>query len=119
MVLATDIAETSLTVEGIRVVVDGGLVRSPRYDARSGLTRLRTGADSRASADQRAGRAGRTEPGVAYRLWSKIEHAARPAASPSPRSSPSTWPGLALELAVWGTPADDADVPRPAAAPRR
>ena len=104
--LATDIAETSLTVEGVRIVIDSGQVRSPRYDPRSGLTRLRTGANSRASADQRAGRAGRTEPGVAYRLWSEIEHATRrPHADP--RSPRSTSPGFALELAVWGTSADD------------
>ena len=105
VVLATDIAETSLTVEGIRVVVDSGQVRSPHYDSRSGLTRLRTGPNSRASADQRAGRAGRTEPGVAYRLWSKAEHASRrPHAEPEIASVDLT--GLALELAVWGTSAD-------------
>ena len=70
VVLATDIAETSLTVDGVSIVVDSGQVRSPRYDRRSGLTRLHTGPTSRASADQRAGRAGRTAPGVAHRLWS-------------------------------------------------
>ena len=106
VVLATDIAETSLTVEGVRVVIDSGQVRSPHYDSRSGLTRLRTGANSRASADQRAGRAGRTEPGVAYRLWSKMEQATRrPHADPEIASVDLT--GLALELAVWGTSADD------------
>lgn len=106
VVLATDIAETSLTVEGIRVVVDSGQVRSPHHDSRSGLTRLRTGPNSRASADQRAGRAGRTEPGVAYRIWSKAEHASRrPHAEPEIVSVDLT--GLALELAVWGTSADD------------
>ncbi len=106
VVLATDIAETSLTVEGIRVVIDSGQVRSPHYDSRSGLTRLRTGVNSRASADQRAGRAGRVEPGVAYRLWSKMEHATRrPFADPEIVSVDLT--GFALELAVWGTSADD------------
>jgi ATP-dependent helicase HrpB len=106
VVLATDIAETSLTVEGVRVVIDSGQVRSPHYDSRSGLTRLRTGANSRASADQRAGRAGRTEPGVAYRLWSKMEQTTRrPHADPEIASVDLT--GLALELAVWGTSADD------------
>ncbi len=105
VVLSTDIAETSLTVEGIRIVVDSGQVRSPRYDTRSGLTRLHTGSNSRASADQRAGRAGRTEPGVAYRLWSKMDHATRrPHAEPEIASVDLT--SLALELAVWGSSAD-------------
>jgi ATP-dependent helicase HrpB len=102
VVLATDIAETSLTVEGVRVVVDSGESRTPRFDARSGLTKLHTGPISRASATQRAGRAGRTAPGVAYRLWSKLEHAARrPYAEPEIASVDLA--GLALELAVWGT----------------
>jgi ATP-dependent helicase HrpB len=102
VVLATDIAETSLTVEGVRVVVDSGLARTPRFDPRSGLTKLHTGPISRASAEQRAGRAGRTEPGVAYRLWSKVEHAARrPFADPEIATVDLA--GLALELAVWGT----------------
>lgn len=106
VVLATDIAETSLTVEGIRVVIDSGQVRSPRYDSRSGLTRLRTGINSRASAEQRAGRAGRVEPGVAYRLWSKMEQATRrPHADPEIASVYLT--GFALELAVWGASTDD------------
>ncbi|HET7718539.1 MAG TPA: ATP-dependent helicase HrpB, partial [Acidimicrobiales bacterium] len=101
VVLATDIAETSLTVEGVRVVVDSGESRTPRFDARSGLTKLHTGPISRASAEQRAGRAGRTGPGVAYRLWSKLEHAARrPYAEPEIASVDLA--GLALELAVWG-----------------
>ncbi|MDQ3469648.1 MAG: ATP-dependent helicase HrpB, partial [Actinomycetota bacterium] len=78
VVLSTDIAETSLTVEGVRVVVDSGLARAPRFDAGTGMTRLTTVAISRDSADQRAGRAGRTEPGVAYRLWSRMEHGPRP-----------------------------------------
>jgi len=101
VVLATDIAETSLTVEGVRVVVDAGQARTPRYDPRSGLTRLHTGPASKASADQRAGRAGRTGPGVAYRLWSKLEHAARrPFAAPEITSVDLA--GLVLEVAVWG-----------------
>ncbi|HEV2761164.1 MAG TPA: ATP-dependent helicase HrpB, partial [Acidimicrobiales bacterium] len=101
VVLATDIAETSLTVEGVRIVVDSGEARSPRFDPRTGLTKLRTGAISRASAEQRAGRAGRTGPGVAYRLWSKLEHGARrPYADPE--ISNVDLAGLALELAVWG-----------------
>src|SRR5204862_3745207 len=115
VVLATDIAETSLTVAGVRTVVDSGQVRSPRYDSRSGLTRLRTGVNSRASAEQRAGRAGRTEPGVAYRLWSKVEHAARrPFADPEIATADLA--GLALELAVWGGGAavTPGDTPEPA-----
>jgi ATP-dependent helicase HrpB len=101
VVLATDIAETSLTVDGVRVVVDGGWHRTPRYDPRSGLTRLETVGITKASADQRAGRAGRTEPGVAYRLWSKLEHAAR-RPFPDPEIAGADLAGLALELAVWG-----------------
>ncbi len=77
VVLSTDIAESSLTVEGVAIVIDSGLARSPRFDARTGMTRLTTVGISKASADQRAGRAGRLGPGVAYRLWSKVEHAAR------------------------------------------
>ncbi|HET7469902.1 MAG TPA: ATP-dependent helicase HrpB, partial [Gemmatimonadales bacterium] len=75
VVLATSIAETSLTVAGVRVVVDGGLARVPRYSPRTGMTRLATIRVSRASADQRRGRAGRQGPGVCYRLWSQAEEA--------------------------------------------
>jgi ATP-dependent helicase HrpB len=106
VVLATDIAESSLTVEGVRVVVDAGLARVPRFDQRTGMTRLTTVSTSRASADQRAGRAGRTEPGVAYRLWSKLEHGTR-RAHLEPEITQVDLAGLALELAVWGTPAVD------------
>jgi ATP-dependent helicase HrpB len=105
VVLSTDIAETSLTVSGVRVVVDAGLARVPRHDLRSGMTKLTTVATSRASADQRAGRAGRTEPGVAYRLWSKLEHATR-RAHLEPEITQVDLAGLALELAAWGTPVD-------------
>jgi ATP-dependent helicase HrpB len=101
VVLSTDIAETSLTVDGVRVVVDSGLAREPRFDARTGLTRLTTVTTSRASADQRAGRAGRTEPGAAYRLWSRIEHGSRPAHR-SPEITQADLAPLALELAAWG-----------------
>ena len=69
IVLATSIAETSLTIEGVRIVIDSGLSRVPRYEPDIGVTRLETQRVSRASADQRRGRAGRTEPGVCYRLW--------------------------------------------------
>lgn len=105
VVLATDIAETSLTVEGVRVVVDSGLAREPRFDAGTGMTRLTTVSISRDSADQRAGRAGRVEPGAAYRLWSRMEHGTRPAH----RAAEITQVDLAgfeLEVAAWGTPSD-------------
>jgi ATP-dependent helicase HrpB len=105
VVLATDIAETSLTVEGVRVVIDAGLARVPRYDARTGMTRLTTISTSRASAEQRAGRAGRTEPGVAYRLWSKLEHGTR-RAHLDPEITQVDLAGLALELAAWGATPD-------------
>lgn len=101
VVVATDIAETSLTVEGVRVVVDAGLARVPRFDPRTGMTRLQTITASKASADQRAGRAGRVEPGVAYRLWSKLEHAARRPFL-EPEITQVDLAGLALELAAWG-----------------
>lgn len=101
IVLSTDIAESSLTVEGVTTVVDSGLARAPRFDPRTGMTRLRTVSISRDSADQRAGRAGRLGPGVAYRLWSKMEQAARrPHAEPE--ITQVDLAGLALELAAWG-----------------
>ncbi len=101
VVLATDLAETSVTVEGVGVVIDAGLARRPFYDPASGLTRLRTIVASKASAEQRAGRAGRLGPGVAYRLWSQAEHATR-RAWPDPEIVSTDLAGLALELAVWG-----------------
>ena len=106
VVLATDVAETSVTVEGVGVVVDSGLARRPVHDPASGLTRLRTVVTSRASADQRAGRAGRLGPGVAYRLWSQAEQAAR-RAWPDPEIVSADLAGVVLELAVWGAPAAD------------
>ena len=112
VVLSTDIAETSLTVSGVRIVVDAGQARVPRYDIRTGMTRLTTVATSRASADQRAGRAGRTEPGVAYRLWSKLEHSTRRAHLEAEITQVDL-AGLALELAAWGTSADQLDFPDP------
>lgn len=101
IVLATNIAETSLTIEGIRVVVDGGFVRAPRFDVRSGMVRLVTLPVSKAAADQRRGRAGRTEPGVCYRLWNAEAHAAL-AQSASPEILQTDLAALVLELAVWG-----------------
>ena len=106
VVLSTDIAESSLTVSGVRIVVDAGLARVPRHDLGSGMTRLTTVSTSRASADQRSGRAGRTEPGVAYRLWSKIEHATRRAHLEAEITQVDL-AGVALELATWGTPIAD------------
>jgi ATP-dependent RNA helicase HrpB len=105
VVLATDIAETSLTVEGIRVVVDSGMARAPRFQAGSAMTRLTTVAISRDSAEQRTGRAGRVEPGVAYRLWSRIEHGTRPAHRAAEITQVDL-AGFALEVAAWGTPED-------------
>lgn len=107
VVLSTDIAETSLTVEGVRVVIDSGLARSPRFDPRTGMTRLKTIPISRASADQRAGRAGRTEPGVAIRLWSKLQHGGRPR-DIAPEIGEVDLAGLAIELALWGVEGPDA-----------
>lgn len=101
VVLATDIAETSLTLEGIACVVDAGLVRSPRFDPASGLTRLVTLRASRAAADQRRGRAGRTGPGTCYRLWDEAGTRALPAFAP-PEILNADLSGLALDLARWG-----------------
>ena len=117
VVLATSIAETSLTIEGVRVVVDCGLARVPRFDPASGLTRLATVRVSRAAADQRRGRAGRTEPGVAYRLWDEAETRALPAFA-DPEILDADLTGLALDLARWGArdPADLAFLDSPPAA---
>ncbi|MEX5507489.1 ATP-dependent helicase HrpB [Pseudomonas putida] len=101
VVLATNIAETSLTIDGVRVVVDAGLARVPRFDLGSGMTRLDTLRISRASATQRAGRAGRLEPGVCYRLWSEAQHD-QLAAHGSAEILQADLAGLALQLARWG-----------------
>jgi ATP-dependent helicase HrpB len=101
VVLATSIAETSLTIQGVRVVVDAGLSRVPRFDPSSGLTRLATVRVSRAAADQRRGRAGRTEPGVCWRLWDEAETKALPAFE-RPEILEADLSGLALDLARWG-----------------
>ncbi len=101
VVLASSIAETSLTIDGVRTVIDCGLSRVPRYDPASGLTRLETVRVSRAAADQRRGRAGRTEPGVCYRLWDEAEtRALIPFARPEILEADLT--GFALDLARWG-----------------
>jgi ATP-dependent helicase HrpB len=101
VVLATNIAETSLTIGGVRVVVDAGLARVPRFDPGSGMTRLDTQRISRASATQRAGRAGRLEPGVCYRLWSEAQHELL-AAHETPEILQADLAGLSLQLARWG-----------------
>lgn len=101
VVLATAIAQTSLTIEGIRVVVDAGLARVPRWNPARGMGRLETVRVSRASADQRRGRAGRTAPGTCYRLWSEAEHAAL-LAHDVPEILAADLAPLALDLAVMG-----------------
>ena len=101
VVLATSIAETSLTIEGVRVVIDCGLARVPRYEPDVGLTRLETVRVSRASADQRRGRAGRTEPGVCYRLWDEPQTAALEPAN-QPEILAADLSGFMLDLAFWG-----------------
>jgi ATP-dependent RNA helicase HrpB len=101
IVLSTNIAETSLTIPGISAVVDSGLVRRSRFDPNSGMSRLEVMRISRASADQRAGRAGRTAPGVCYRLWSEGAQDSLAAQTP-PEISEADLADLALELADWG-----------------
>ncbi|TRD04534.1 ATP-dependent helicase HrpB [Mesorhizobium sp. WSM4303] len=101
VVLATSIAETSITIDGVRVVIDSGLSRLPRYEPASGLTRLETVRVSRASADQRAGRAGRTQPGVAIRLWRAEQTAALPAFTP-PEILEADLSSLLLDCAAFG-----------------
>jgi ATP-dependent helicase HrpB len=101
IVLATSIAETSITIDGVRVVIDSGLQRLPVFEPSTGITRLETVKVSRASADQRAGRAGRTQPGVAIRLWHQGQTAALPAFTP-PQILSSDLSSLALDLAHWG-----------------
>jgi ATP-dependent helicase HrpB len=102
VVLATSIAETSITIEGVRVVIDSGLARVPRFEPDVGVTRLETVRVSRAAADQRRGRAGRTEPGVCYRLWDEPQTQSLPAfAEPEIRSADLA--SLLLDCAEWGT----------------
>ena len=101
VILATNVAESSVTVEGVTAVVDAGLARRMRQDPGSGLNRLELSRISRASADQRAGRAGRTAPGVCVRLWPEIEHAALPEAE-APEVARLELSGALLELAAWG-----------------
>ncbi|MGB7269036.1 MAG: ATP-dependent helicase HrpB [Albidovulum sp.] len=102
VVLATSIAETSLTIEDIRIVVDAGRSRRARFDPASGMSRLVTERVTRAEAEQRRGRAGRVAPGLCYRLWTKGEEGGL-AAFPPPEIASADLAGLALELALWGS----------------
>ncbi len=102
VVLATSIAETSITIEGVRVVIDCGLARVPRFEPDAGVTRLETVRVSRAAADQRRGRAGRTEPGVCLRLWDEPQTQSLPA-YPEPEIRSADLAGLLLDCAEWGT----------------
>jgi ATP-dependent helicase HrpB len=101
IVLATSIAETSITIDGVRIVIDSGLSRLPKYEPSTGLTRLETVRVSRASADQRAGRAGRTEPGVAIRLWRAEQTASLPAFA-APEIFEADLSSLVLDCAAFG-----------------
>ncbi|MCS6286733.1 MAG: ATP-dependent helicase HrpB [Nitrospira sp.] len=101
IVLATSIAETSLTIDGVRIVIDAGLLRVPRFDPRSGLTQLDTIRVTQDSAEQRRGRAGRTESGVCYRLWTEREQVSLAARRP-PEILDADLTSLVLELALWG-----------------
>jgi ATP-dependent helicase HrpB len=101
IVLATSIAETSLTIEGVRIVIDSGLMRVPRFSARTGMSRLETMRVARSAADQRRGRAGRTSPGACYRMWTRAEDAGLvPHRAPEILETDLT--PLALDLATWG-----------------
>ncbi|MEH3046550.1 ATP-dependent helicase HrpB [Sphingomonas adhaesiva] len=108
LVLATSIAETSLTLDGIRIVVDSGLARRPRYDRAAGMTRLVTERESQAAATQRAGRAARQGPGVAYRLWEEAATAGMPRFDP-PEMLEADLSALLLATAIWGV-ADPRDL---------
>lgn len=106
IVLATSVAETSLTIQGVRVVIDGGLSRVPRFEPSSGLTRLATVKVSRSSAEQRRGRAGRVEPGVCYRLWDE-EQTRGLVAHQRPEILEADLTAFALDLARWGARSPD------------
>jgi len=104
LVLATAIAETSLTIPDVRVVVDAGLARRSRHDPARGMSRLVTEPASRAEADQRQGRAGRVAPGVCFRMWTRGQEGALPLHAP-PEIETADLTGLALDLALWGSDA--------------
>src|SRR5262249_49580949 len=101
VVLSTNVAETALTIEGVTTVIDSGLARESRFDAKHGINALRVVHISRAAADQRSGRAGRTAPGRCVRLWSEMEQAAR-RAHETPEGSRLDLSGTLLELRAWG-----------------
>jgi ATP-dependent helicase HrpB len=101
VVLATPVAESSITIDGVRIVIDSGLVRQPVYEPSTGITRLETIRASRAAADQRAGRAGRTEPGIAVRLWREEQSKALPAFA-TPQILASDLASLVLDCIAWG-----------------
>ncbi|MCD4720100.1 MAG: ATP-dependent helicase HrpB [Desulfobacula sp.] len=101
IVIATSIAETSITIEGVSVVIDAGLMRVPRFFPQTGMSRLETLRVSKASADQRRGRSGRTKPGKCYRLWSEYDHQSLKAYT-KPEILSIDLTGVALELAAWG-----------------
>ena len=103
VILSTNVAETSLTIEGVRVVIDSGLVRVARFEPRRGMSGLMTVPVSKASADQRRGRAGRLGPGVCYRLWTEMDHERLPDFNQPEIKSADLAP-LALDLAQWGSP---------------
>jgi ATP-dependent helicase HrpB len=103
IILSTSIAETSLTIDGVRIVIDAGMARSATFDPRRGMSGLITTPVSRASADQRRGRAGRQSPGICYRLWTAEEHENLPA-FPTPEILAADLAPLALDMALWGTP---------------
>ena len=105
LILSTSIAETSLTIDGVRVVVDSGLARSARFDPRRGMSGLVTLPVSQATADQRRGRAGRQQPGVCYRLWTEEQHADLPK-YPTPEILVADLAPMSLDLARWGTSVD-------------
>lgn len=102
LILATNIAETSVTIPGVRIVVDSGLMRAPRFNLRRGIAGLETVSVSRASADQRAGRAGRQESGVCYRLWTERQQGELPPFN-DPEILHTDLTSLLLELAAWGS----------------
>ncbi|MEM6463555.1 MAG: ATP-dependent helicase HrpB [Pseudomonadota bacterium] len=123
IVLATSVAETSITIDGVRIVIDSGLQRLPVFEPATGITRLETVRVSQASANQRAGRAGRTEPGVAIRLWRLEQTAALPEFTP-PQILASDLSGLLLDSAAWGVREPESlkfvdPPPRPAVAEAR
>ena len=103
VILSTSVAETSLTIDGVCVVIDSGLARTARFDVRRGMSGLVTVPVSKAVADQRRGRAGRQQPGVCYRLWTETEHAQLPD-YPQPEIKTADLAPLVLNLAQWGTP---------------